>query len=263
MHILFATKGHQMHLFFIRHAQSINNAHWGKPGFRESPDPVLTETGVQQAKVLAEHLDENQHIHEHEEWDPANVHGYGITHLYASLMERAVRTASYTGDRLGVPFEAWDIHESGGIFGRDGVHGREDASQLVGLPGKPRSFFETNFPTFRLSHSLDETGWWNRAFETGEECQVRAERIWQDLLTRHGDREGQPEHRVAFVSHGGFFMHLMCAILDLPWRQASHGLKSWFLLSNCSISHIEVRREEVIVCYLNRTDHLPGRLVTG
>lgn len=252
-----------MHLYFIRHGQSFNNAHWGKPGFKESPDPVLTETGIQQAKTLADHLEANQRINDHEGWDPVNVNGYGITHLYASLMERAVHTASYTTERLGIPFEAWDIHESGGIFGRDGVHGREDASQLIGLPGKPRSFFEANFPAFKLPASLDETGWWNRPFETEEDCQARAERIWQDLLVRHSDREGRPEHRVAFVSHGGFFMHFMCAILNLPWRQASQGLRSWFLLSNCSISHIEVRKGEVVLCYLNRTDHLPGHLVTG
>lgn len=252
-----------MHLYFIRHGQSSNNAHWGKSGFKESPDPALTETGIQQAQVLAGYLEENHQIHELEEWDPANVHGFGITHLYASLMERAVHTASYTADKLGIPFEAWDIHESGGIFGRDGVHGREDALQLIGLPGKPRSFFETNFPAFKLPDSLDETGWWNRPFETEEACQVRAERIWRDLLTRHGDREGQAEQRVAFVSHGGFFMHFMCAILNLPWRQASHGLRSWFLLSNCSISHLEVRRDEVVLCYMNRTEHLPGHLVTG
>lgn len=252
-----------MHLYFIRHGQSFNNAQWGKPGFKESPDPVLTETGIQQAKTLADYLEAHQQIHEHEEWDPVNVHGFGVTHLYASLMERAVHTASYTTERLGIPFEAWDIHESGGIFGRDSVHGREDASQLVGLPGKPRSFFETNFPAFKLPDSLDETGWWNRPFETEDECQARAERIWRDLLARHSDREGGLEHRVAFVSHGGFFMHFMCAILNIPWRQASQGLRSWFLLSNCSISHIEVRRDEVVLCYLNRTDHLPGHLVTG
>lgn len=252
-----------MHLYFIRHGQSFNNAHWGKPGFKESPDPVLTETGIQQARMLADHLEAYQQIREHEGWDPADVHGYGIMHLYASLMERAVHTASYTAERLGIPFEAWEIHESGGIFGRNGVHRREDVSQLIGLPGKPRSFFETNFPAFKLPDSLDETGWWNRPFETEDECQSRAERIWRDLLVRHGDREGQPEHRVAFVSHGGFFMHLMCAILNLPWRQASQGLRSWFLLSNCSISHIEVRKGEAVICYLNRTDHLPVHLVTG
>ena len=55
----------------------------------------------------------------------------------------------------------------------------------------------------------------------------------------------------------------MCAILNLPWRHASNGLNSWFMLSNCSISRISVYKNEVGICYLNRTDHLPNHLITG
>ena len=79
---------------------------------------------------------------------------------------------------------------------------------------------------------------------------------------RHGDKDGQPEEHIAFVSHGGFFVHLICAILKLPWKNASHGLKSWFLLNNCSISRVDVRKEHVIICYTNRTDHLPDNMIT-
>jgi broad specificity phosphatase PhoE len=82
-------------------------------------------------------------------------------------------------------------------------------------------------------------------------------------LARHGDQEGQPEHRVVFFSHGGFFMHLMCAMLDLPWKQAAAGMTSWFLLSNCSISRFNISRARVMICYLNRTEHLPAHLITG
>ena len=246
-----------MQLYFIRHGQSINNAGWGDPNYKESPDPVLTEIGIEQAQRTAEYLESNQKVTDPNHWNNQNQYGFGITHLYASLMERAVHTASFTAGRLGVPFEAWDIHESGGIFGRDGD------LKLKGLPGKPRSFFEKNFPTFKLPHSLDENGWWmERPHETEDECQIRAERIWTELLTRHGDQEDQPEEPITFVSHGGFFMHLMCAILDLPWKNASNGLKSWFLLNNCSISRVDVRDKHVTVCYLNRTDHLPTHLIT-
>jgi 2,3-bisphosphoglycerate-dependent phosphoglycerate mutase len=248
-----------MQLYFIRHGQSINNAGWGDPNYKESPDPWLTDIGKTQAQALSEYLEKNQPISEQKDWDPNNRYGFGITHIYASLMERAARTASFTASRLGVPFAAWEeIHESGGIFGRDGE------MKLKGLPGKPRAWFEANIPEFSLPESLDGTGWWKeRPHETEEECQLRAQRVWADLLARHGDVEGQPEARVAFVSHGGFFMHFMCAILNLPWRQASNGLNSWFLLSNCSISRIAVHKGEVTICYMNRTDHLPGQLITG
>ena len=83
-----------------------------------------------------------------------------------------------------------------------------------------------------------------------------------ELIARHRDQKGQPVQRVAFVSHGGFFMRLVCAMLKLPWRQASMGLRSWFLLNNCSISRFDIRKNEITVAYVNRTDHLPDHLIT-
>ena len=245
-----------MQLYFIRHGQSVNNAGWGDPNYKESPDPRLTEIGIEQAQLLANFLEANQPITSEDDWNIQNRHGFGITHIYASLMERAAHTASYTASMLKVPFEAWEVHESGGIFSRDGD------MKLQGLPGRPRSFFEKNFPNFRLPDVLDESGWWNRPFETEEECQLRADRIWTDLLTRHSNKKEEAEHRVAIVSHGGFFVHLMSAILNHPWRTASNDLNSWFLLNNCSISRVDVANDHVTICYLNRTDHLPGHLIT-
>ena len=247
-----------MQLYFIRHGQSMNNAHWQEPSYKESPDPALTEAGMEQAHLLGEFLEKSQLLTRTEGWDVHNRYGFGITHIYASLMERAVHTATPTARKLGVPFAAWEeIHEEGGIFGRDGE------MKLQGLPGKPRAWFEANVPEFTLPASLNGTGWWNcRPHETEEEAYQRAKRVWAELLVRHGDKDGQPAQRIVFVSHGGFFMHLMCAVLDLPWRQASNGLKSWFLLNNCSISRIDVYKEEVNICYMNRTDHLPDHLIT-
>ena len=245
-----------MQLYFIRHGQSVNNAGWGDPNYKESPDPILTGIGIEQAQLLANFLEANQPITSEDDWNIQNRHGFGITHIYASLMERAAHTASYTASKLKVPFEAWEVHESGGIFSRDGD------MKLQGLPGKPRSFFEKNFPNLQLPDVLDESGWWNRPFETEEECQARADRIWAELLTRHANKKGETEDRVAIVSHGGFFVHLMSAILNHPWRTASNDLNSWFLLNNCSISRVDVANDHVTICYLNRTDHLPRHLIT-
>lgn len=247
-----------MELYFIRHGQSVNNAHWNDPGFTESPDPALTNIGVEQAGRLADFLAEKQLVQEHSGWNVHNRYGFGLTHIYTSLMERAVHTAAPTARRLGIPFAAWvEIHESGGIFGREGD------LKLVGLPGRSRAYFEEGFPELTLPEALDGTGWWNRPFETEEQAHVRAEKLWAELLSRHGDQNGRPEQRVALVSHGGLFVHLMCAMLNLPWRQAASGLKSWFVLNNCSISRIDVRGDEILVCYLNRTDHLPDDMITG
>lgn len=236
----------------------MNNAHWQDANYIESPDPALTEAGIEQASLLGEYLDKSQILSQPEGWNPHNRNGFGLTRMYTSLMERAVHTALPTARKLKVPFEAWtEIHESGGIFGRDGE------MKYQGLPGKPRAWFEANAPELSLPSSLNGNGWWNcRPHEVEEEAYERAKRVWAELLVRHADKDGQPQERVVFVSHGGFFMHLMCAILDLPWRQASNGLKSWFVLNNCSISRIDVYQGEVNICYLNRTDHLPDRLIT-
>jgi 2,3-bisphosphoglycerate-dependent phosphoglycerate mutase len=246
-----------MELYFIRHGQSINNANWDNPDYEESPDPILTENGHEQARLLADYLKRNQALTSDDQWNSQNRSGFGLTHIYTSLMERAAFTAAPIAQALEIPLIAWkEIHEEGGIYSR------EHQSKMQGLSGRPRSFFMENFRTITLPDDLDETGWWNRPYEAEDERQPRADQVFAELLARHRDREGQPEQRVAFVSHGGFFMRLVCAILKLPWRQASHGLRSWFLLNNCSISRFDIRRNEITFVYMNRTDHLPDHLIT-
>lgn len=253
-----------MEFYFIRHGQSMNNANWDKPDYKESHDPILTDIGKEQARLLAEFLKKNQTITDTKDWNIQNRHGFGLTHVYTSLMERAAFTAAPIAQALDIPLIAWkEIHEEGGIFSRgDRRSSPLEKSNIVGLPGRPRSFFMENFQTLVLPDGLDETGWWNRPFEADEERQPRADQVFAELLARHRDKEGQPEQRVALVSHGGFFMRLLSAILKLPWRQAAHSLKSWFLLNNCSISRFDIRRDEITIAYINRTDHLPDHLIT-
>jgi len=249
-----------MQLYYIRHGQSVNNANWDADGFIESSDAWLTNIGREQAKLTADFLEQNQTLTKHDGWNSNNRFGFGLTHLYTSLMERAAHTAAPIASRLPhVPFTAWiDLHETGGIYGREG-----DLKDK-GLPGKPRSWFEENLPELTLPPDFDETGWWKeRPIETEEVAHERAERVYEDLLLRHGDAEGRPEARVALVSHGTFFVHLMCVMLDLPFRTASHGMQAWFLLNNCSLSRIDIHKSFVTICYLNHTDHLPSHLITG
>jgi 2,3-bisphosphoglycerate-dependent phosphoglycerate mutase len=247
-----------MELYFIRHGQSQNNANWNNPEYTESPDPSLTVIGVEQAVYVSEFFSGLQTIINPNEWNIQNRYGFGLTHIYTSLMERAVHTAAPTARALSMPFTAWeDIHESGGIFGRDGE------MKLKGLPGKSRDYFEQHFPELCLSDSLNGTGWWNsRPFETEEECHTRAEKFLADLVLRHGDKDGQPLQRVAIFSHGGFFVHMMFAILNTPWRQGAYGKKSWFMLNNCAISRIDIHSQGIDIAYMNRTDHLPNHLIT-
>jgi 2,3-bisphosphoglycerate-dependent phosphoglycerate mutase len=246
-----------MELYFIRHGQSVNNANWSNAGYQESPDPTLTEIGHQQAQILADFLKKNQTITKEDEWNIQNRYGFGLTHMYTSLMERAAFTAAPIAQALDIPLVAWkEIHEEGGIYSR------EDKLNVQGLSGRPRSFFMQNFRTLTLPDDLDETGWWNRPYEADEERQPRADQVLGELLTRHRDQKGKPVHRVAFVSHGGFFMRLLCAMLKLPWRQASLGMRSWFILNNCSISRFDIYGDELNIAYLNRTEYLPDHLIT-
>jgi 2,3-bisphosphoglycerate-dependent phosphoglycerate mutase len=246
-----------MELYFIRHGQSQNNANWNNSEYEESPDPAITQLGLEQARYLAEFLKQHQTITDDKVWNIQNRYGFGLTHIYTSMMERAVYTAAPIAQALDLPLIVWkEIHEEGGIFSRG------DKSNVVGLPGRTRSFFTQNFPSLTLPDELDETGWWNRPFEAEDERQPRADQVLADLIARHKDEKGRSEHRVALVSHGGFFMRLMCAILKLPWRQAAFGMKSWFMLNNCSISRFDIYGEEINISYLNRTDYLPDHLIT-
>jgi 2,3-bisphosphoglycerate-dependent phosphoglycerate mutase len=248
-----------MQLYFIRHGQSINNLNAGNSEYKENSDPFLTEIGIEQAEILAMYLKEKQHIINGKDWNVQNQYGFGLTHIYTSLMERAVATAAPTARALEtVPFNAWtEIHEEGGIYARE----KDDNKK--GLSGKPRSFYEKNFPELKLPDGYDESGWWNRPFESIEDRQPRADKVLAELIARHGDRKGQPEHRIAFVSHGGFFVRLISAMLKLPWRQGAYDLKSWFFINNCSISRFDIHKGEIMICYMNRIDHLPARLISG
>ncbi len=247
-----------MEIYYIRHGQSINNACWGIEGFQDHSDPELTKTGHSQATRLAEFLKKNQDRDEDAEFNSQNESGFGLTHIYTSLMIRAVTTAEPIARVLNLPLHAWpEIHETGGIFSRS------EGEEKIGLPGKNRSYFEKNHPELILPDWLDQNGWWNRPYEDRENRKPRAERVWSEILDRHGDRPGRPGHRVVFISHGGFFNYLLTSALGVkfpPLDEVRH--QFWFLMNNCAISRIDYDMEQVLVCYINRHDYLPGPLIT-
>ena len=248
-----------MQLYFIRHAQSENNANWGNDTYQESHDPELTRIAHTQVTCLARYLGENQKLASQIDWNPQNRLGFGLTHIYTSLMVRAVATATPIADAVGLPLVAWpDIHETGGIFSR----APED--EQVGLPGKTRAFFEANYPDLILPDWLDGRGWWqSQPFEAYELRHQRAATVWTSLLDRHGDREGQPEQRVALVSHGGFFMYLFTTALGIKMRRNEEfDHDYWFLMNNCGITRLDVSDDHVQVAYVNRTDFLPSNMIT-
>jgi 2,3-bisphosphoglycerate-dependent phosphoglycerate mutase len=238
-----------MQLYYIRHAQSENNALWDRTGSNDgrNEDPKLTDIGVRQADRLAEFLARSgNHSNERDMLDRG---GLQITHLYSSLMERSVMTGAAVSKATGVPLHGWlDLHETGGIFLWD-----DEKEERVGLPGKTRSFFNTTYPEFVLPEDALEEGWWNRPFELNEEQILRARRVLQRLLDKHGDTED----RVVLVSHGGFFNVFMSVLLELDVEQ-----HVWFNINNVSITRIDFRSDGIFIVYTNRVDFLPPELIT-
>ena len=239
-----------MQLYFIRHGQSENNRLWALTGsFEErTEDPELTEVGWEQAQHLARFLG-RRGISVKTPYDVQNLGGFHLTHLYCSLMVRAVATGAMVAQELGLPLVAWaDIHEIGGINRLD-----KETGERHGLPGKNRAFFQENYPDLVLPEWLGDEGWWNRPFEDREQGIARAQNLLQELLERHGGTDD----RVALISHGGFGGHLLRALLGVPDE-----VRHWISFSNASITRVDFDEERAWLCYSNRADFLPPELIT-
>jgi len=240
-----------MQFYYIRHAESENNRLWAENRSSDgrSPDPDLTALGYQQARRLAAFIRDAGNGAPSDQFDIQNAQGFGFTHVYCSLMIRSIETGLPLARALDLPLVAWkDIHETGGIFYID-----EEQDEYIGLPGKARSYFEAQYPRLELPDNLSEDGWWNRSFETREERPQRAQRVLDELLSRHGGTED----RVAFIGHAGFYNHLLRAILDLP-DPDDH----WFFKNNVAITRIDFLSDATNVVYTNRLDYLPSEMIT-
>jgi 2,3-bisphosphoglycerate-dependent phosphoglycerate mutase len=243
-----------MQLYYIRHAQSTNNLLWAQTGSADDrdEDPDLSPTGHEQVQRLVQFLQDPYPTAadvEPPSWDSQNVGGFGLTHLYCSLMIRAIITGAAIAEALNLPLVAWpEIHEMGGIYYKD-----LETGERIGLPGKNRAYFQAHFPGLVLPPSLGEEGWWNRPFEEREERLPRARRFLSHLLERHGPTGD----RVAIVSHGGFYNAFLRALLEVPEE-----VSGWFSLNNTAISRIDFEDGTLAVQYMNRVDHLPAGLIT-
>jgi 2,3-bisphosphoglycerate-dependent phosphoglycerate mutase len=257
-----------MQLYFIRHAESANNRLYLDTGTSQgrSEDPELTPLGRQQAQHLAQRL-ANPALYLQSSLSrrfyPADQVPT-LTHLYCSLMVRAVETAQTAAQTLGLPVQAWpDLHETGGIY-LDMPNGSLDTTMRMGQPGKPRSYFTQHYPGLQLPAEVSEQGWWNRPFEEEDARVERANRVLGDLLVRHAAPcPDGTEERVAVVSHGGFYNYFIRVVLGLPPRQRINDLSdTWFELNNTAITRLDYHNGSWLVAYLNRVDDLPLEMIT-
>jgi 2,3-bisphosphoglycerate-dependent phosphoglycerate mutase len=215
-----------MRIYYIRHAQSSNNALQQETNSRIGRhfDPELTTIGRQQAEVLANFLLDNQD-------------DFHIDVIYSSLMQRAIQTALPLSRNLKLPLNGFlDIHESGGVYLDD-----EETNQPVGIPGFTPAELQSKYPELILP------------FETVSERVERARRLISDLTSKHGDRN----QVIALISHQGFFNHFFFGLLHQ--ERPPH---FWFTLNNVSITCLDITGEDVNAVYINRLSHLRDELVT-
>ena len=108
-----------MQLYFVRHAQSTNNALWDETGasIGRSEDPELTEMGLIQAGLAAKYIRESRDESLARFAQTGKPTEFNITHLYTSPMIRAVATAAEISKQIGISMVLFkDLHESGGIY---------------------------------------------------------------------------------------------------------------------------------------------------
>lgn len=245
-----------MRLYVIRHCQSENNALWSNTGSSNGrkADPALTETGHLQTRYLADYL---ARVRSNPPANPGrHTEIYPFTHLYSSLMHRAVETGVPLAAATDLPLHTWEeIHEHGGIYRRD-----PETDERIGLPGPNRAFFETHFPELVLPDGLGDAGWWNRPAESWEDVRQRARRFVTGLLERHG----RSDDSVAIVTHGGFVFALLGVLLDVSFEHDNLGepVRVRFQVNNGSISRFDFDDTQVRMVYFNHTHQFPPELVT-
>ncbi len=228
-----------MRLYIIRHAQSTNNA-LSDPSQRVC-DPALTELGLLQAELLAEHLAMGREPRALEQ----ESGGYRFTRLFTSPMRRSIQTARPIGRALGLRPEVWlDIHEHGGIF-LDHGPGRG----LVGYPGMCREEMLAECAELVLTDRVTSRGWWTAGYEELDRCRARAESVAQVL-----HQWPNSDEHLAMVTHGGFADILLTILLGPSAGQAMR-----YHLHNTSVSRLDWNSDgRVEMRYLGCVDHLPS-----
>ncbi len=189
-----------MRLLLVRHGQSVGNIEARIQGI----DDPLTDFGREQARSVARAL---------------AARG-DVTHLYASPLDRAMETAGFIGDAVGlVPAPVAGLAEidAGRAVGLLWTEWREANPDLAEIMANP-------------DRSID-AGW--EGGENGQQFGARVLTAYRELVTRHVGTDDV----VVAVGHGGSLSWIAAAVhgdpLDVwPGRRAG--------FHNCSISEILV-----------------------
>jgi len=246
-----------MKLYLVRHAQSANNVIWNGSDHVDgrNPDPDITDTGHQQAELLAQHLAHPQGEPRQHPFSPRRETSYGLTHVYCSLMTRSVLTAEYISRAC-----CLDLHALPDIFEKNGIYEYDENGVMRGLPGPDRRYFEQRFPGLNLPDGLDDGGWWNRPAESHEEFLDRMQSVVAGIKQRHADSDDC----IAMVAHGDFIDQFINELMAVP-RHDNNYRNDWvanWTFHNTSISRIDFTGGSHTAVYLNQIEHLPIELIT-
>ncbi|MFH2132291.1 MAG: histidine phosphatase family protein [bacterium] len=254
-----------MKFYFIRHAQSENNVlldrmtdgvdHGeGNNTYLRSryADAPVSELGKQQARLLGAFIgDKSNGVEPGSTDNPSSYDEFGFTHLYVSPMIRTLDTAMPVAAALNINPVVWeDLHEQGGVWTQDGT-----ASEKTPHPGLDPVALKTRYPGFVVPSTMSAKGWWQGPYETLEACYLRAGRVWETLLKRHGETED----RVAVVSHGIFFNCFMFQLFGFSPGEP----RFQFAIQNVSITRVDIDKRGKKLIYQNRVEFIPHRLLTG
>ncbi|MGV7975527.1 MAG: histidine phosphatase family protein [Anaerolineaceae bacterium] len=249
-----------MELYFIRHGQSENNALYGAEDYdmgNRRSDPKLTELGHRQAQLAADFLKRGAKSALIQRKGFQNRTEYGLTHIYCSLMERAVQTGSIIAQTLDVPlFGVPDLHEVGGVYYDEIIDG---VSSIRIEHGLTPAYLLENYPRLNLLEPIPAEGWWKGGREERAARVPRALRMLDLLFDRHGNTED----RVGVITHGGFFFCFFRAIFGLDLDETNQHLLPYQVeLNNCAITRFSIQEARYLLVYHNRTDFLPDDMVT-
>lgn len=220
-----------MDLVLVRHGQSGNNLLWHRTGSSRgrSPDPELTELGHVQARAVAQALADNEFA-------------VTPTHLYTSLLTRAVQTADPIAAALDLPAIG---HEQ--IFEYYGpvVMDPDDEQRLTPHPGASRDELAGLCDRLVLPDSATEAGWWRGPVEDREICAERARGVVRQVVAEHHE-----DDVVVLVTHGTFTQYLIRAVLGVE------SMTGWLAIDNTGVSRFRFLDGVTVASWINRTTHL-------
>lgn len=252
-----------MHLLWIRHAQSVNNAGENDATYQHQPDAPLTDLGHQQAQRLADTLRAAMTSEVQQAQLAANpdLPLYRVDRIFCSPMQRALQTAKPVAAALDLSLEVLpDVYEYGGAYQR--ITDDNGVTKRIGKTGMTRTQIEALVPGVVLPDAVTDNGWWSpqQGFESNDHYFERGRRFAAFLRQQaSGEWQGQ---WVAVVSHADFTNYLLKLLLVGELRDHPHNI-SFIYPYNTSVTRVDFSASGYpVLRFMGRVDHLPTDMVT-